>query len=169
MSRLRIAVGLALAIFAVGGLAASAVAGEYVPFRGRLEGTVTTTPIVGDPNLDVHVEIVGAGNATHLGLFRFTAPHDVDRRPPPNPSLAVGQYLFKAANGDELYATFTGQSVLFAPGVLFIKESATITGGTGRFSGATGRFECERLFDIASGTTIGVFEGTISSTGANKR
>jgi hypothetical protein len=40
-------------------------------------------------------------------------------------------------------------------------ETATVTGGTGRFAGATGSFICERLFDTIAGTTAGSFEGTI--------
>ena len=52
-----------------------------------------------------------------------------------------------------------------APGFLYIVETATITGGTGRFAGATGSFVCERLYDIAGGTTIGSFDGTISAPG----
>jgi hypothetical protein len=45
-------------------------------------------------------------------------------------------------------------------------ETATITGGTGRFAGATGSFTTERLFDTVTLTTTGSFEGTISSPGA---
>lgn len=142
-------------------------AGEQVPFKGHLKGTVTVTPIVGDPTLDVHVEIDGAGNATQLGHFSVSIPHDVDRRPPPNPSVAVGAYIFTAADGDEVHADFSGESMLIAPGLLYIVESATITGGTGRFSGATGSFDCERWFDVAAGTTGGEFDGTISSVGSH--
>src|SRR5262245_30290186 len=146
-------------------LAGQAAAGEQVPFKGSLAGTVTITPIIGDPVFDVHVEIEGAGNATHLGDFSLSIPHDVDRRTPPSPGIAVGEYLFTAANGDELYAEFTGEATLIAPGFLSIVETATITGGTGRFAGATGSFVCERLFDIAAGTTVGSFDGTISRPG----
>jgi hypothetical protein len=46
--------------------------------------------------------------------------------------------------------------------VLYIEETATITGGTGRFAGATGSFTAERLYDMVAGTTIGSFEGTIA-------
>src|SRR5262245_22468586 len=81
-------------------LAGQAAAGEHVPFKANLAGTVTITPIIGDPDFDVHVEIDAAGNATHLGDFSLSIPHDVDRRTPPNPSLAVGEYIFTAANGD---------------------------------------------------------------------
>ena len=52
--------------------------------------------------------------------------------------------------------------------MLEIVEDATITGGTGRFAGATGSFTCERLYDTIEGTTTGSFEGTISTVGAGK-
>ena len=53
-----------------------------------------------------------------------------------------------------------------APGVLSIAESATITGGTGRFADATGTFTVERLFNQVTPLTTGSFQGTISSPGA---
>ena len=48
-------------------------------------------------------------------------------------------------------------------------QTATITGGTGRFEGATGSFTAERLYDTVAGTTTGSFQGTISSPGASKQ
>jgi hypothetical protein len=87
----------------------------------------------------------------------------VDRKLAPDPSVAVGLYEFTAANGDKLYAEFTGESLMIAPGVLHIVETAAITGGTGRFVNATGSFTCERLNNIAAGTTIGFFDGVIST------
>ena len=104
--------------------------------------------------------VEAAGNATQLGQFALAIPHLVDRVA----RTAVGSYHFTAANGDTLSADFTGQSMPTATlGVLSIVETATITGGTGRFAGATGSFTCERLYDTITGTTIGSFEGTISS------
>ena len=76
---------------------------------------------------------------------------------------AVGTYEFTAANGDTLTANFTGKSSPTAtPGVILIVETATISGGTGRFAGATGSFVCERLLDAATLASIGSFEGTIT-------
>lgn len=166
MRQFNLTIGLAVCAVAALVQARSLSAGDQVPFRGSLDGTVTITPVVGDPNIDVHVEIDAAGHASHLGEIRVSIPHDVDRRPPPNPSLASGEYVFTAANGDELYAEFSGEATLLAPGFLYVVETATFTGGTGRFSGATGGFVCERLFDTAGGTTVGDFEGTISSVGS---
>jgi hypothetical protein len=131
-------------------------------FKGRLEGTVTRTPI---PPL-VQVDVQATGNATQLGRFALDVPHLVD----PAVRLAYGSYEFTAANRDTLLAHFAGQSALTEiPGVLHIVETAVIAGGTGRFVGASGSFASERWFDMNTGTTIGSFEGTISATGASNR
>ena len=157
---------LALAALAVAAIAGPLVAADQVPFKGSLEGVVTVTPVPGGPPTTVDVLVDGTGNATQLGQFALTIPHRVNRAT----RTASGSYHFTAANGDTLSADFTGQSMPTATlGVISIVETATITGGTGRFDGATGGFICERLFDAVAGTTIGSFDGTISSPGASKR
>ena len=155
----RSAACLAFALFAMLAMAATALAKDQVPFSGNLEGTVTRS---GAPPV-VTVNISGAGAATQLGEFAVSIPHQVNIAT----RTATGQYLFVAANGDTLTATFIGQSEPTAdPNVLYIEEVATITGGTGRFAGATGSFTAERLYDTVAGTTVGSFEGTISSPGS---
>jgi hypothetical protein len=94
------------------------------------------------------------GEATHLGRFTVEFPHIVDFAT----RTGEGTFTFAAANGDTLTAAFVGQA---QPGpIVSIVEEATITGGTGRFAGAAGNFTARRLFDPASGTTQGSFEGT---------
>ncbi len=154
---------LALAALAVMGIVGPLAAGEQVPFKGNLEGTVTVTPVPGSPPTVVDVLVEGTGNATQLGQFAVAIPHRVDRVA----RTAVGSYHFTAANGDTLSADFTGQSMPTATlGVIAIVETATITGGTGRFAGATGSLTCERLYDTLLGTTTGSFKGSVSSPGA---
>src|SRR5262245_46764887 len=136
------AAGLALAILAVLGLTGPAAAQQQVPFKGNLEGVVTITPVM-PPNI-VDVVVSAGGNATDLGRFTLAIPHRVDRGTVP-PS-AVGTYRFTAANGDFLTASFTGKATPTAtPGVLAIVETGTITGGAGRYAGATGGFVSTRL------------------------
>ncbi len=159
MKRYSSAASLALAVVVVLGLAGPVAAGEQVPFKGSFEGDVTVTPLA-PPFLSVLVD--ATGNATQLGQFTLDIPHVVNRAA----MTAVGTYEFTAANGDTLFAVFTGIATPTAvPGVLYIEETATITGGTGRFAGATGSFLSERLYDRIAGTTIGSFEGTISAPG----
>ena len=134
---------------------------QEVPFKGRLEGIATITP--GTPPF-LSVSIEGTGNATHLGRFTVENTHVVNT----TERTATGTYEFAAANRDTLTAGFTGQATLTAPGVLSIVETATITGGTGRFAGATGNFTVERLLNLDTFLTTVSFEGTISSPGAVK-
>jgi hypothetical protein len=133
-------------------------AAESVPFRGRLEGSQTVTPL--EPPFAL-VEGEATGNATYLGRFTVEFPHTVNFAT----AIGVGTYTFTAANGDTLTAMFTGQAQLGT--VTSIVEDATITGGTGRFAGATGSFTARRLFDPATGTTTGSLDGTISAPGAD--
>ena len=157
MKRYSLAASLALAVLVVLGLAGPASAGEQLPFKGSFEGDVTVTPLA--PPF-VMADVEATGNATLLGLFTLDIPHVVNRAK----RTADGTYEFTAANGDKVYATFTGTAAPTAiPGVLYIEEAATITGGTGRFAGATGSFTSERWYDMIEGTTTGSFEGTISS------
>jgi hypothetical protein len=79
----------------------------------------------------------------------------------------------EAANGDSIDTTVVGSAI---PGdvVFTITEIHTITGGTGRFSGAEGSFTVHRTHVVATsddGThvTYGWFEGTITSAGSAHR
>ncbi len=116
-------------------------ADRETPFKGSLEGVTTITPI---EFTVVRPEIVNLSTSTSIGSFAFTA-----------------------ANGDTLTTDFIGQaSPTATPGVLKFVETAAITGGTGRFAGATGSFIVTGSFDFATNLTTGSFEGTISSPGA---
>jgi hypothetical protein len=147
---------LALVFLVVMTLAGPAAAGDEEPFKGSLEGVVTIHSSLPPPFVSVLVE--ATGKATHLGKFMLEIPHVVNR----DNRTGIGTYEFSAANGDMLFADFTGQATPTAtPGVLSIEETATITGGTGRFAHATGSFISERLFDTVAGTTTGSFKGTL--------
>ena len=92
-----------------------------MPFKGRLEGAATITPLT-PPLLAVSIE--GTGNATHLGRFTVEIPHVVNT----TNRTSTGTFVFTAANDETLTADFTGQASLTAtPGVLSIAETATIT------------------------------------------
>lgn len=145
-----------------GAVAGPAAAGQQVPFRGTLEGVVTVT-FDPPPSPFASVLIRGMGNATHLGRFSVAIPHRVNFAT----STGIGTFEFTAADGDTLTAALTGQAGPPDPaGVLAIVETATITGGTGRFARATGSFTVERRYDTITGTTTGSFEGTVSRPGA---
>ena len=70
------------------------------------------------------------------------------------------QYV--AANGDSLFAEGSGQATpTDDPTVFVVVENYTITGGTGRFDGATGSFTETRRVNIETGVTSGTISGNI--------
>jgi hypothetical protein len=139
--------------------AASSRAAQAVPFKGSFEGTQTATPL--QPGF-LAVNASATGTATHLGRFTVEFPHTVNLAT----RAGEGTFTFTAANGDTLTADFTGQAQ--GGPIVSIVEHASITGGTGRFAGATGTFTVRRQFNPATGTTEGSFQGSISSVGAGK-
>lgn len=163
MIRHSIAAGLALTVSVILGLATPLVAGKQVPFKGTLEGTYTRTgnfPFF-------HLEPTGTGEASHLGRFSLSIPHDVNLLAVP--AGGTGTFEFTAANGDTVFGTFdTSATPTEVPGVIDATEEMTITGGTGRFTNASGSFICKRLVDTVNLTFGGSFRGTISSTGSGK-
>jgi hypothetical protein len=140
------------------------LAAAEVSFKGTLAGSFTAT---NDPPPAINRDLEAEGHATLLGDFTYDFPHTVDRSV--IPSTAVGFATFTAANGDQVFAYVTGTATLVAPGVLAVVEHGTIVGGTGRFTGATGSYEVERLIDAVNPTTVGEFEGTISTPTPGKK
>ena len=155
--------GFALTAVVVLGLAGPLAAGEQAPFKGSLEGEAIS--IVDEFPLR-HVLLAGTGEATQLGTYSFVFPHTVHLPT----RISAGAYSMVAANGDKVIASGTGlatPTVIDGVFHLAIVEEMTInpTLSTGRFAGATGGFTVERLFNPATGLTIGAFEGTISRPG----
>ena len=144
--------GPALALGEGGALGRGGV--TTVPLKGSLEGTVAITPL--DP-ARASVVITASGHATQLGRFTLQMPHLV------NFATATGEgtFTFRAANGDTLIGVFTGDADTTPP-IFAIEETGSITGGTGRFSGASGTIAIHRLFDPVAGTTTGTIEGTLT-------
>ena len=147
-----------LAMLALAGPAAAERQGKQVPFRGRLEGNVTTVTPLTPPFVAVTLE--GEGHATHLGHFDVSSSIVANEAD----GTAVGTYEFTAANGDTLTADYTEYfAPTDVPGVFSDVITATITGGTGRFAGATGSFVSDRVADHVTGIVSDSFEGTIST------
>ena len=128
------------------------------PFKGTMEGLETVTRTE-DPF--VFFVLTGRGNATHLGSFTLYAPHVADLAA----AVGMGKFELTAANGDTVTATFTGAATPIPNSQeVTIVEYAVITGGTGRFAGATGTFRLERVFSFITSLTKGSFDGVIILT-----
>ena len=147
-------VALLLAILVVGTTLAASTR-KQLPLKGSFQAVETH-----QPNLPtVFVTATGSGEAAQLG--RYTMSYEVTV----NVQTGAGTGLsarFTAANGDSLFAEGSGQATpTETPGVLKIFETYTITGGTGRFAGASGTFTVERMVNQATRETSGTLSGTI--------
>lgn len=109
--------------------------------KGSGEGILTQTPISGTSwSVTVH----GTGNVTHLGKVTVDISYgevnlssNGDNLEPGPPT---GTGLITTPNGDKLFGTFRFLgSPTPKPGLLAIAGTFVITGGTGKYEGATGR------------------------------
>jgi hypothetical protein len=138
-------------------LAIPAAAQKQVPFKGTFQGNDAVNPPT--------ITTTGGGTGTHLGKFSFTEEVSL--------ITLTGPAHWVAANGDSIDSTFVALPDFSTEslGYITVTEIHTITGGTGRFTGAQGSFTLERTHIVepsADGThvTFGSFHGTITSPGA---
>jgi len=123
--------------------------GSELPFKGNIESTEAV-------NGALH-HLTGTGNGTHLGRFRYSADITVDDQT----GDGVGTVIWTAANGDQIFADTHGEIVLLDFPNLTLRETQVITGGTGRFSGASGTIIVDRWLDLVTGNTTGSYGGRI--------
>ena len=130
---------------------------KQLPLKGSLQAVENNE--VDWPTIYVHGS--GSGNTTALGKFTVDYEGTVH-----NDENGVGTGTMTAhlvaANGDSLFAEGSGLGTpTETPGVNKIVENYTITGGTGRFAGASGSFTVQRLINLDSGATTGTINGNI--------
>ena len=127
-----------------------------LPFRGTLEAEESGRF---DPATNrILIRLDASGTATHLGRYALVMDLGLN----PATGMAVGQLVLTAADGSTLTASVAGFAPATPGDVFLITETATITGGTGRFAGATGRFVIERTITLSTGLSSGGFDGSIS-------
>jgi hypothetical protein len=165
---------LLLACLAAGFISAPnpARAGEMVPFNGIVSGYNLSESCT--ECCDPSILVFNSGNANQLGAFTGTAEF-FPRPCEPDPDLCennipyTGTFDWFAANGDEISGTFEGYLCpTEAPGVYDNHETATITGGTGRFANATGTFTLGGQIDFTTlpPSFVLPWQGVISSVGS---
>ena len=146
---------LLLIVLASTTLAAPAAGERQLRLKGSLQAT--ETHLITPPTM--FVDATGSGNATQLGVYMMSFQGQVYL---PTLFAASESATLEAADGSTIFAEGWGQGTLTAtPGIVSIVETYTITGGTGRFNGATGNFTVERLVDRATLSSTGTVSGTI--------
>ena len=125
-----------------------AMAGHAVTLPFVAKGTPVSATL-GEGGI---VYIMAQGHATHLGRYTASA---VIANTPGDPPTFDGDITMVAANGDELYFHYSGVTTQIVP----IREGEgayEITGGTGRFEGASGQGS------FSSHNNMTLFDGTIT-------
>jgi hypothetical protein len=145
---------LAVMFFATAFAVAPAASAKDLHIAGAidtLENDVVTPPTM-------LVQLEGTGCASHLGHYVLSVKETVFL-----PTLAsTGTIEIDVGCGDKLFGTTVGQGTpTDDPDVVSIVEVNTITGGTGRFRGATGTITVYRLLDVPATTSSGAIVGTI--------
>src|SRR5215471_871882 len=154
---------IAMGTIGIGANSASAAAGPQVPFRASFSGKAAFT----SPTSAV---FTGTGIATHLGLS--TNENNITVLGPDSscPGGFVNKNVEKltAANGDTLELKGPHDvGCPTRPGVVHGTGDWTVTGGTGRFAGATGQGTFDGGADFNKGTFSFQLTGTISAPGGD--
>jgi len=142
-----------------GGATVRAAANAAVlPFHGTVD-SASHVAVYDFGTNTAFIHLVGTGTATHLGRYTLVVDYVLSLV-----TIAGSERMtLTAANGDVLTAEGTAQGAPSEDGQsLSSLESLTITGGTGRFAGATGSFILRQVNIAADRNSSGSFDGTIS-------
>ena len=125
-----------------------------LPFEGTMQSNETYSTAF----YTMFVTANGSGKANELDQFTATYQMEANLL-----DMSVGETItFAGTNGDSLQATAVGQAFEDrTPGMFKVVEIYTITGGTGRFAGASGTFTLNRLLSRDVGIASSSFEGYI--------
>lgn len=131
-----------------------------VPFTGRLHATVLdktgTIPFV-------HVTVDGNGNVAHLGKVSVHLEEDIVFYGP-DFGISDQDIVYIAANGDQLFVDATSNVTRRSedPSILDIESTeGVITGGTGRFDGASGNYHLRAVVNEPTGDVQAWVSGSI--------
>lgn len=126
--------------------------------RVYFKGTMQSNETYSNAFHTMFVTANGSGEANELG--RFTASYQMEANL--MDMSVIESVSFTAANGDSLQAKAVGQAIEDrTPGMFKVVEIYTITGGTGRFAGASGTVTMNRLLSFTAGIASSTFEGYI--------
>lgn len=128
---------------------------NMLSIHGTMQTSETDTYVPETNSLVVH--LTGSGVAAHLGRFTMVD----DGVASLSTGIGTGIVSFTTSDGSTLAATASGHAVIDA-NIAVLADTITITGGTGRFVGASGVLTASRRIDLQTALSTGTFEGTIS-------
>ena len=114
-----------------------------VPFNGSMDGLVNPGGSVScDPGWAT-INLEAEGEVLHCGRTTLNAANCSRVTSQQGGEIENGSATLTAANGDIIYVSYSGTFVFdtYPPTMGTFSISGTITGGTGRFEGATGSID----------------------------
>jgi hypothetical protein len=159
MAKILVAAGVVASALVLGGTASADRGNQRsLPFYAVVAGM----SVDANGNPVIQTADSGSGRATHLGRFTLAAGEKVNLG---TKTVTEGVYTLTAANGDTVTGTYSGQALPDLTGYLV---SGPITGGTGRFAGATGFLVWHGKLDPVAFTFSDVIVGVISLPGSER-
>jgi hypothetical protein len=153
-----------LVVLAALALPVQALAAKQVPLKGHDRGSFTLTPE--GCGVGVFAVVVDdAGNATHLGAYAYHSNECFNGAT----GEFSGTFTITAANGDTISGTYAGVVVAVVGDLAFYEQANVITGGTGRFAGASGAFHLSGIANLSTLASSQQIAGTVSSPGSTRR
>ena len=141
---------------------------QLVPFHASASGTMSI--VVAPPSRIVTATAEGQGS--HMGNFDVVINIVTNMTPVVVPdcqtlgSNEVNTSTFTAANGDTFTVAGTGTNCPTGPTTVTSRDTVQVTGGTGRFEGATGTIEVRGAINRATSTFNVTYEGNLSTPGS---
>ncbi len=111
---------------------------------GTLDGRFDFTRMWGEEWWQFYSDSHATGTMSHLGLAHVYTTHVPDLV---TGALEQGTFRIVAANGDEIHGTYEGAGTYdeFRADLVHGAATFVVSGGTGRFAGATGSFTASFL------------------------
>jgi hypothetical protein len=148
---------------------------SQVPFQATMAETAQGPFTCGPSGTHICFDVVGSGQATHLGEAAEASHVDDDltsNLPPPGPGCIANTVhhntrtvTLTAANGDTISLLLNGVACNTGPTTAMSWDTNVVTGGTGRYSGATGG-GTDTVSINTDGTSTTIFSGTLSTPGS---
>jgi len=158
LSSQHLAALVAIAPLAMG--TAEARSANPQPFAGTF-GITESIEMVGNAPCFLVGDITGQGVATHLGALTLVSQDCINPISQTEFSFSSNQLVLTATNGNKIFVSYSG-SFTSDGTVGVINGGYQITGGTGRFSKATGAGKVLGLEDMTTGKGQVTLSGTIS-------
>jgi hypothetical protein len=150
----------------ISALAAAAAQAQTLDFTGAREnvnplaapGTGRCAPAYFN-TVSIAPGALSSTGTSNIGSFSSTQSHCITSAPPT--PLLDGRFTYTFRGGDTIFGTYTGSTTAAAaPGTFNATEHLLVTGGTGRFVGASGALTEMGTLQLVGGN--GVFSGAVA-------